>query len=270
MSQKTFKELEHDGWMARAQSYDFITPVTNQAIDPILSCFGTIKDQRLLEVACGPGHLSGAAATSGAVVEAVDFALPMVELAAARYTDVNFHEGDAENLQYADNLFDGVICAFGLLHLQHPERAIAEAYRVLKSGGRYTYTVWCPPDQGGEFFGFLMSAIQAHGDLNVDLPEGPPFYRFADTQEASSALATVGFENPDFATIPIVWHGKEPRDAVDVIYKATVRTKAILDAQTDDARNAIHDAIVSGVEQFRRNDGFEIALPALMVSAEKP
>ncbi|MDA0822860.1 MAG: class I SAM-dependent methyltransferase [Proteobacteria bacterium] len=269
MSQKTFKELEHDGWTERAQSYDFITPVTNQAINPILSGFAAIKGQRLLEVACGPGHLSGEAARRGAVVEAVDFALPMVELAAARYADVSFHEGDAENLDYADNLFDGVVCAFGLLHLQHPQRAIAQAYRVLKAGGRYTYTVWCPPDQGGEFFGFLMSAIQAHGDLNVDLPEGPPFYRFADPHEASSALALVGFAQPSFTTIPIVWRGQEPRDAVDVIYKATVRTKAILDAQSDDARNAIHDAIISGVEQFRRNDGFEIALPALMVSAEK-
>jgi SAM-dependent methyltransferase len=270
VNQKTFKQLEHDGWTERAQSYEIITPVTDQAIDPILSLFGTIKGQRLLEVACGPGHLSGAAVSRGAAVDAVDFALPMVELAAARYAEVDFREGDAENLNYADNLFDGVVCAFGLLHLQHPDRAIEQAYRVLKSGGRYTFAVWCPPDQGGEFFGFLMGAIQTHGNLDVDLPEGPPFYRFADPQEASSALANAGFEKPSFTTIPIVWRGQEPRDAVDVIYKATVRTKAILDAQSNDARNAIHDAIISGVEKFRRNDGFEIALPALMVSAQKP
>ena len=35
MSQPTFKELEHDGWTARAHAYDdWLAPVTRQAIDP--------------------------------------------------------------------------------------------------------------------------------------------------------------------------------------------------------------------------------------------
>ena len=270
MDNKTFKELEHDGWIERAASYEFITPVTNQAIDPILDSFGDLNGKHLLEIASGPGHLAGRAASLGATVDAVDFAITMVELARSRYPNVEFREGDAEHLDFADNRFDSVICAFGLLHLAHPDRAIAEAFRVLKPGGRFTYTVWCSPDQGGAFFGFLMGAIQQHGDLNVALPPSPPFYRFADPDEAGSALNDAGFSDHQQKTIPIVWRGETPRDAVDVIYKATVRTKLMLDAQTDSARSAIHAAIISGMDNFRVGDHFEIALPAVMVSATKP
>jgi SAM-dependent methyltransferase len=270
LNKKTFKDLEHEGWTARAASYELITPVTNQAIAPILATFGELKSQRLLEIACGPGHLAARAASLGANIEAIDFADTMIELAQARYPTVLFRQGDAEQLTDADGQFDGVICAFGLLHLEHPERAIGEAFRVLKPGGRYTYSVWCPPEQGGDFFGFLMGAIQEHGNLNIELPAAPPFYRFADAKQAESALRAAGFAAPLLSTAPIVWRGESPRDAVDLIYKATVRTKLLLDGQTDDAREAIHQGIMSGIEKFRVDEHFEIALPALLVSALKP
>ena len=270
MGEKTFKDIEHDGWLERAASYEFITPTTNQAIDPILDSFGDIRGKYLLEIAPGPGHLSGRAASLGAKVEAVDFAITMVEHAQAQYPDVGFHEGDAENLDFGDNEFDGVICAFGLLHLAQPDLAIAEVFRVLKPGGRYTYAVWCPPEQGGDFLGFLMGTIQEHGDMDVDLLSAPPFFRFADPEQAGSALEQAGFQGHQLKTIPIVWRGQQPSDAVDVIYKATVRTRLIVDAQTDSAREAIHAALISGMEKFRVDDHFEIAFPAAMVTAAKP
>lgn len=270
MAKKTFKELEREGWIERAASYEIITHVTNQAIEPILASFGKLANMDLLEVAAGPGHLAAKAATKGARVTAIDFAATMVERASASYPDVQFFEGDAEHLTFADNHFDGVICAFGLLHLEHPELAISEAFRVLKPGAQYTATVWCSPEQGGDFFGFLMQCIQQHGDLNVELPPAPPFYRFADPLEAKAAFSAVGFDDFELTTFPVVWRGTVPRDAVDVIYKATVRTKAMLDAQTADAREAIHQAIIDGMDRFRTHDHYELALPAVMLRATKP
>jgi ubiquinone/menaquinone biosynthesis C-methylase UbiE len=186
---KTFKELEHGGWMDKAAAYDsYFALVTNQAIDAILESFGTLHGKRLLDVGCGTGHLAATAAKRGAEAEGIDFAGTMVATSAANYPEVKFTIGDAEDLPYEDGSFDCVACSFGLLHMPHPEKVMKEAYRVLRSGGRYTFTVWCTPDQGSDFFGLVQAAIQAHGTLDVGLPAAPPFFRFANVDECRKTL----------------------------------------------------------------------------------
>ena len=83
-------------------------------------------------------------------------------------------------------------------------------------------------------------------------------------------MTKAGFIDYQRNIIPIVWRGKEPQDAIDVIYKSTVRTKALVEAQTDSAREAIHAAIISGIEAYRSGDGYEVALSAVMFSGSKP
>ncbi|XP_027162181.1 2-methoxy-6-polyprenyl-1,4-benzoquinol methylase, mitochondrial-like [Coffea eugenioides] len=46
-------------------------------------------------------------------------------------------EGDAEALNFEDNSMDGYTIAFGIRNVTHIEKALAEAYRVLKRGGRF-------------------------------------------------------------------------------------------------------------------------------------
>ncbi|XP_060217864.1 2-methoxy-6-polyprenyl-1,4-benzoquinol methylase, mitochondrial [Lycium barbarum] len=46
-------------------------------------------------------------------------------------------EGDAEALSFEDNSMDGYTIAFGIRNVTHIEKVLAEAYRVLKKGGRF-------------------------------------------------------------------------------------------------------------------------------------
>jgi ubiquinone/menaquinone biosynthesis C-methylase UbiE len=77
----------------------------------------------------------------------IDIASAMIAETLEKFPSLEFREGDGEILAFADASFDAVICAFGLLHMPSPDRAIAEAYRVLKAGGRYAFTVWASPDR---------------------------------------------------------------------------------------------------------------------------
>jgi SAM-dependent methyltransferase len=270
MSTETFQSLEHAGWQAKANNYDeLFAAITNQAIVPILSTFGDLSKKRLLDVACGTGHIAGQAGERGALSEGIDFAATMIVKAKSNYPSVIFSEGNAEELPYAAEQFDAVACGFGLLHLENPERAIEEAWRVLMPGGRYTFTMWCSPEQGGTFFGLVMSAIKEHGALNAPLPPAPPIFRFADRNECTKVLTKAGFSPPSFEVLPLKWQASDAQDLLDLIYKSMVRMPMLLVAQTDSSREAIHQAILAGSEKYRQSGTIEFAFPALMVTAEK-
>lgn len=270
MPKETFRDLEHAGWVEKAEHYDHIFAlITRQAIDPMLDSLGDLAGKRLLDVACGTGHLTAAATRRGADAEGIDFAATMVSKAADNYPGVGFSEGDAETLPYPNDCFDAVACSFGLLHLENPEKGVAEACRVIKNGGKYCFTVWCSPEQGGEFFNVVFSAVQTHGTLDVPLPPAPPMFRFADPEECASILTEAGFSDVRFSELPLTWNADTSQEALDMIYKSVVRAPMILQAQEESAREKIEQAIIDGVERYRESGQIKMAFPALMVVATK-
>ncbi|MBX9744308.1 MAG: methyltransferase domain-containing protein [Chlamydiales bacterium] len=111
------------------------------------------KGVHFLDVACGPGYLAAAAHQKGAKVSGVDFSSSMVSRAKQLHSNIDFNEGDAENLEgYQDGCFDAVGMNFGIVHLGQPEQALKAAYRVLKAGGRVAFTAWCNPPKSDRFF----------------------------------------------------------------------------------------------------------------------
>lgn len=99
----------------------------------------------VLDVACGTGDLSQAfATTSAAKVTGVDFTPRMLDFArekqrglAPRISDkLIYATGDAQRLEFPDQMFNIVSIAFGIRNVTSPTTAIAEFYRVLRPGGR--------------------------------------------------------------------------------------------------------------------------------------
>lgn len=270
MAELSFQALEQAGWTAKAGDYDgLFATITDQAIAPILDSLGPLEGKRLLDVACGTGHIAGAAASRGARCEGIDFATTMVDMAKSLYPGVLFREGNAEQLPFDDNSFDTVACGFGLLHMAQPERVVREAWRVLRIGGRYVFTVWCGPAQGGDFFKLVMDAVQEHGSADVPLPPAPPVFRFADPEESKEVLTAAGFVDPKVSVLPLSWRVERPEGILDLIYKSAVRLPMLIDAQTATARAAIHRAILEKSEAFRKGSGIEFRFPACMATATK-
>jgi ubiquinone/menaquinone biosynthesis C-methylase UbiE len=50
--------------------------------------------------------------------------------------NIRFYEASAEELPLENNYFDDIICTFSFHHYGHPEKALTEALRVLKPGGK--------------------------------------------------------------------------------------------------------------------------------------
>jgi ubiquinone/menaquinone biosynthesis C-methylase UbiE len=88
--------------------------------------------------------------------------------AALEGLDVQFDEGDAENLPYPDGAFDVVISLIGAMFAPRPEKVASELARVCRSGGRLYMANWTPDGMVGQMF----KAVAKH----VPPPQGmePP------------------------------------------------------------------------------------------------
>jgi SAM-dependent methyltransferase len=101
--------------------------------------------QDVLDVACGTGVLACEAAAAvwpGGRVTGLDRNEAMLAVARRKAPDVEWRQGQAEALPFADARFDAVISQFGLMFFEARVTALAEMWRVLKPGGRLVVAVW--------------------------------------------------------------------------------------------------------------------------------
>jgi ubiquinone/menaquinone biosynthesis C-methylase UbiE len=266
----SLKDMERDHWQKHASVYDDLAgPMTKAPAARLLDAVGARPAMHLLDVCCGPGYGAGQAAERGLTAIGVDISPTMVAEARRRFPSAEFRVGDAEQLDFPEASFDAVICPFGLLHLPEPDKALAEAFRVLKPGGRYAFTVWCTPDKA-EFLGIAMRATSAHADMNVPLPSAPPLFQFADTALAILALERAGFQAANSEDIPVVFRGKTPDDVWLWFEHITVRAMAIFRLQEPAVQQRINQAVIDEARRYMGNDGVSIPCTAVMYSAKKP
>jgi ubiquinone/menaquinone biosynthesis C-methylase UbiE len=103
--------------------------------------------QRVLEIAAGTGVVTRALAEKlpeGASIVATDLNQAMLDQAMSVGTRraVEWRQGDAMQLMFADASFDAVVCQFGVMFFPDRAKAFAEARRVLKPKGILLFNVW--------------------------------------------------------------------------------------------------------------------------------
>jgi len=137
----------------RVISFRFDTRWRNQAIQSIL------RDGKalILDLGAGTGDLTFAAAKAtggGSRIIGLDFSLEMLRLAQAkklyaiRGDSASFILGSALVSPFRDAVFDGVMTAFVLRNVSDLELFFAQAFRVLKPGGKFVSLDMFPPSPG--------------------------------------------------------------------------------------------------------------------------
>jgi SAM-dependent methyltransferase len=264
---EAFRAFELEGWEQVAGPYaDHWTGLTGQAIDPLLAAVNARAETRLLDVATGPGWVAAAAAQRGAQAIGIDFSPSMIALARQARPGPRFLVGDAEALPLCDASCDAVVMAFGMLHLARPERATAEARRALRRGGRFAFTVWAPPEEAVGF-AITLRAIRDHGDPNIPIPTGPPFFRFSDAESCRALLREAGFADPTVEILPLVWQVPEPAAIFEGLHRGTPRTGGLLRRQTPQALAAIRAAVIRDLAAYTRDGAVAVPMPAVLASA---
>jgi ubiquinone/menaquinone biosynthesis C-methylase UbiE len=111
---------------------------------------------RVLDVATGSGNAAIAAARRGCLAVGADYVPALLERgrlrASVEHLEVEFVEGDAEKLPFADGTFDAVLSIYGVMFAPDHRRAAAELVRVCKRGGRIALASWTPTGFIGDLF----------------------------------------------------------------------------------------------------------------------
>lgn len=265
-----FKQLERDGWNARASVYPkYAGRMTSGAAPRLLDAVGARHGTLLLDVCTGPGFVAAAAAERGCVVIGIDISEGMVAEARKRVPAGEFEVGDAEALPFADASFEAVTCAFGVLHLPEPARALAEAFRVLRPGGRYAWTVWCGPERA-ELSAIAQRAMAEHADMNVPMPPAPPRDLFSSAERAREALERVGFVDVTDAEVPLTFRADSAEAVWEWFDQGTVRTAALLHRQTPEVQARVREAILAGAARYAVDGKLTIPNHAILHAARKP
>jgi ubiquinone/menaquinone biosynthesis C-methylase UbiE len=137
---KGYRGMGMEGAVARW--YDRSTRKDTQRFRDLAAQLRTVSPQGgdMLEVAPGPGYLAIEMAKGGAYrVTGLDVSRTMVELAhrnaAEAGVGVDFRQGNASAMPFADESFDLLACSAAFKNFSEPHRALEEMYRVLRPGG---------------------------------------------------------------------------------------------------------------------------------------
>jgi demethylmenaquinone methyltransferase/2-methoxy-6-polyprenyl-1,4-benzoquinol methylase len=173
------------------------------------------KPFALLDLAGGTGDVAFRAVEAGGAgtrVTVCDINAEMLsvgrELAAERGHEdaVKFEQGNAEELAYPDRSFDCVTIAFGIRNVPRIERALSEAFRVLRIGGRFLCLEFSSVDVPGldklyELYSFQViprvgEAVTGDREAYQYLVES--IRKFPKPQAFAQMIETAGFRRVTF------------------------------------------------------------------------
>jgi SAM-dependent methyltransferase len=256
MDAGAFDAFEASGWESQAGGYtEFFVPMAARVVPTLLDAAGVKHGTRVLDVACGPGHVAAACAGRGASVVGLDVAHEMVAIARGRYPGLDFRQGDAQEPPFEDETMDAIVGNLAILHFGRPEHAVAEFARVLAPGGALSLSTWDHPERS-RLVGAMYEAVAELGVTPLaDLPPGPPFFRFADEAEFAKLLAGAGLGEIRVQTVGFTYRMKSVDEAWDGLRRGTVRMRALVFDQPEDVRERVRDVFTRRLEEHASPDG---------------
>lgn len=133
---------EYSGTAAELYQSFFVPTIATPVSGELLRTADLRAGERVVDVACGTGIITRAAAEQvgqTGTVTAVDLAPDMLEVAKvtpAAGAPIEWHQADASSLPVPDASFDVALCQMGLMFMDDRISALAELHRVLTPGGR--------------------------------------------------------------------------------------------------------------------------------------
>jgi SAM-dependent methyltransferase len=225
----------------------------------------------VLDVACGTGIVARLAALqvgSRGQVTGLDLNPGMLAVARALPPGsgamIDWREGSAVALPFADATFDVVLCQQGLQFFPDRLAALCEMRRVLSPGGRLTLAVW-RANQHHPFFGALADALTRHVSPEAGAGGHVPF-ALGEVTELRTLITGAGFSDVRIRIEILPMRVASLEQYVPEHLAATPMAGAVA-AAGESARAALLQNISTAVQAYRDDEGWAFPMEAYIVSA---
>jgi ubiquinone/menaquinone biosynthesis C-methylase UbiE len=226
--------------------------------------------ERILDVACGTGLVTLRAAAvvdPGCEIVGTDISEQMIAAArvAARVrgaANARFERMDAEDLRFAEDSFDAVLCALGLMYLPDPEKALREFHRVLRPGGRAVAAVWGQRNRCGwaEIFPIV--------DARVQSDVCPMFFRLGTGDGLQHAFVAAGFTNTSARRLDAHLHYASAEEACVAAF-AGGPVGLAYSRFSDDMKRQAHTEYLLSLEPYRQGKSYAVPGEFVVVAGIK-
>jgi SAM-dependent methyltransferase len=201
----------------------------------------------VLDVGCGSGGFCALATARGAAAHGVDVAPAAIAVARDRVPDGDFRVSRMEELPWPDGSFDVVTGFNSFQYALDIDRALGEARRVTRTGGRIAVGKWARPEEN-EFFAFLISlGVGSSGALQA-----------ADPVDAALRRARLAIRHSGEVTVVLELHDAPALEA------ALMSAGALPTRVGRRERRVVHDCSApfrqpDGSYRFRSRVGYVVA-----------
>ena len=148
-------------WGTDPRAWADLAEAHNQPLfEAVLDAAGVGPGTRVLDVGCGSGLTLVLAARRGATPSGLDISPGLLGIARERLPQAELREGDMESLPFGDAAFDAVVGVNAFQFAGDPRRALREAARVTRPGGRVVASLFAAPERSqGTVVHEAMSAL---------------------------------------------------------------------------------------------------------------
>jgi SAM-dependent methyltransferase len=253
-----------------AELSDLLDRMLEPFVAPLLDSIGPVADRRILDVGCGAGALTLAAAKRGAIGLGVDISAPLIEAALERArrlgaAGAEFVKADAQSHRFEPGSFDALISRFGVMFFDDPAAAFRNLRSAVRAGGRLACLAWRSPAENG----FMTAAERAVADVLPHLPgrvdDAPGQFGFADPDRVRLILAASGWR--DIAIRAVDVQCSLPEEELRVYARRMGPVADLLPSLDDGARSEVERRLDSAFLPYLSGGEARFTAACWMVTA---
>jgi ubiquinone/menaquinone biosynthesis C-methylase UbiE len=213
--------------------------------------------QSVLDVACGNGAATLAAARRFCTVTGLDYVPSLLaraeERARAERLDVALVEGDAEAMPFIDRQFDAAISTFGVMFTPDHARAARELVRVVRPGGKIGVASWTPDGFIGQLFALVGRTVPPPAGL-----KSPPLWGSVPyCEQLFEGAASIRTMHREFT-----FRYRSPAHFIEVFRSFYGPTHKLYASLPEDRAQAFTAALMDLIAQHNRADDGTLVVPS--------